>query len=162
MNLDSTKTQIILAAVGAAGVTVDHPEFNDRLAEAAARITAMLSEASPVSRAIDQVAASRCFVAVIAGIRREESSTRAVVELHTRPTELHPDGIEAARSERTDHPSGLAMARRLQGLRGHKVMLWIESESIGGGSRSVRVIRHVEDLGVEKAEPVETHMREAS
>lgn len=143
-----TKTQIILAATASAGPVSD-PDWTLHVTEAATRITAMLSDTSDVSQAIAQIEAAKVFPAVVESVKREESSTRALVTLKTRPSEHHPDGLEQARTARTDTRLGLAMAKRLTALRGHRVMLWVEVEPIGNGTRKVRVIRHVEDLGAE-------------
>ena len=43
------------------------------------------------------------------------------------------------------------MARRLTMLVGHRVLLWVEVAVMNGGAGKVRVIRHVEDLGVDAA-----------
>jgi hypothetical protein len=42
---------------------------------------------------------SKVFTAVIAVVVREESSTRGLVTLRTRPKQFHPDGIEQARTD---------------------------------------------------------------
>lgn len=150
------RTQIILASVASTGPVGDDPtDWQVRVAETAARITAMCSESSPVSVAVEGVERSKVFTAVVEAVRKEQSSTRAVVTLKTRPSQFHPDGLEEARSERTDNPVGLAMARRLVSLRGHRVALWVEVESTSSGSSKVRVVRHVEDLGPANAEAPE-------
>jgi hypothetical protein len=43
------------------------------------------------------------------------------------------------------------MAKRLVKLVGHRVLLWVEVEPIANGARKSRVIRHVEDLGIDPA-----------
>jgi hypothetical protein len=69
---------------------------------------------------------------------KERSSTRGLVTLRARPSQFHPDGIEHARTERTDGPEGLPMARTLRGLTGHRVALWIEEQTTGNGAWKVR------------------------
>lgn len=142
-----TRTQIIIAAIGAAGNNDDG--FQSRVAENAAAFTAMLSETSTINKIISGVANSKVFSATLFGIKKEQSSTRGKATLKTKPSKFHEDGIEEARTERTDTAIGLAMARRLRGLVGHRVLLWVEVEEINGGASKVRVIRHVEDLGVD-------------
>ena len=100
-----------------------------------------------MSRLIDAVHGSKVFTAVITGVAKEHSSTRGLVTLRTRPSQFHPDGVEQARTERTDSPDGLLMARTLRGLTGHRVALWIEEQTTGDGARKVRIIQHVKDLG---------------
>jgi hypothetical protein len=154
----TTRTVIILAAVSAVGPRGDVADWDFEVAKAAVHITAMLGETSTVSRAVAQVEASTPFPATILSVEPEKSSKRALVTLRTRPSEHHPDGIEPARSERYDGPFGKDMARRLRALIGHRVIVWVEREAMSNGTRKVRVIRHVEDQGIDpnagQAQPV--------
>jgi len=155
---EADRRQVILAAVAATGPDDGTDErgltWPQRVAETAGRITAMLDAHSEVSRAIGRLEMAKVFVATITDVRREASSTRALVTLKTKVSDRHPDGLETARSERTDDPLGLAMARRLTALRGHRVMLWVELQQMqGNADRRVRIIRHVEDLGVDASMP---------
>lgn len=144
-----TRTQIVLAAVAATGPEVEGGDWSSSVAQMAARITAMCSERSEVARVIDQVADAKVFPGTVLSVVREKSSTRGLVTLRTRPSEHHPDGTEPVRTERTDTTLGLAMAKRLTALVGHKVMVWVEVEQIPNSTRKSRVVRHVEDLGVD-------------
>jgi hypothetical protein len=148
---DALRTQIVLAAVSAAGPAdpADTAGWQARVADMAAAITAACQPGSQISKVVEQVAASKTFVATVVKVTREPSSTRGIVTLRTTPNEHHPDGIETARTERTDNPIGRSMARRLVKLVGHRVLLWVEVETIGNGSRKSRVIRHVEDMGID-------------
>jgi len=152
---ETERRAVILAAVQAAGLD-DGPDdrgltWPQRVAETAGRITAMLDPHSDVQRAIGHLEMAKVFPAVIEKVEKEASSTRALITLRTKVSERHPDGRETARSERTDDPLGMAMARKLTALRSHKVMLWVELEAMGGSAdRRVRVIRHVEDLGLDE------------
>lgn len=149
---DSDRQAIVLTAVGAAGPS-STPDWEVQVATAAARITAMFSGGSMVSRAIEQVDASTPFVATIVAVELERSSRRAVVTLRTKPGPHRPDGLEHARTERYDHPLGKAMARQARSLVGHHVVVWIEREATADGSRKVRVLRHLEDRGVDASVP---------
>jgi|GEM_PF-1324738 len=147
VNGDAIRARAIPAAVTAAGPAgTDLTEWQARVTDFAARITAMAMDGSDIARVIDGVAGSKRVSGTITAVAREESSTRAVATLQCKPSSWHPDGIEVARTERTDWPTGLAMARRLQDLVGHRVLLWIEVQSHGDGKK-FRVIRHVEALG---------------
>jgi hypothetical protein len=139
------KRQVILAAITAAGPIDD--TWHERVKDAARRITVMLADDSPVARTIDQIGASTAFTGVITSVTREASSTRAIVTLRTKATPRNLSGEESLRTERTDSPDGLAMARRLRALKGHRVLIWKEVESVRGGDVKVRMVRHVEDLG---------------
>ena len=163
MTIDpAVRTQIVLGAVNAATARLvamtaqaaGDREALDRLpdlealtSQCAAEITAAVDPKSSLSRLIDAVHGSKVFTAVITEVVKEQSSTRGLVTLRARPSQFHPDGIEQARTERTDGPEGLLMARTLRGLTGHRVALWIEEQTTGNGARKVRVIQHVKDLG---------------
>ena len=163
MTMDPTlRAQIVLGAVNAAtaklvaltaqaaGDTAESdrlPDLEALIAQSAAEITAAVDPKSTLSRLIDAVHGSKVFTAVITQVVKEQSSTRGLVTLRARPSQFHPDGIEQARTERTDSPEGLLMARTLRALTGHRVALWIEEQTTGDGARKVRVIQHVKDLG---------------
>jgi hypothetical protein len=144
------RLQIVTAAVAAVGaVGDDQAGWQGRVDEMIARLTAMCAETSPAARLIEQVERSKTFTATIVGGKIERSSTRVVVTLKTRPSERNPEGIEEARTERTDTPAGKAMSQRLRCLKGHRVVIWVEVEQIPGSDRRVRVVRHVEDMGAD-------------
>jgi len=141
--------QIVLAAVSATGpMGNDQNDWMVSIQDMAARITAMCTPNSSVAKVIQGVANSKVFTGVVLGIVKEDSSTRGVVTIRGRPSKFHEDGIETARTERTDSPVGLAMAKRIRRLVGHRIVLWVEVEQIRDGSSKTRVIRHVEDLGM--------------
>jgi len=147
------RQQIVLAAVAMTpntGEDTGGPSWPQQVAANATRIAALLGERSEPMAAIERIEASKVFCAEIVSVTKEQSSTRALVELATRPSDRHPDGRETARSPRTDRADGLALARQLTRLRGRRVKLWVEVEPIGG-DRTVRVIRHVEPLDTEEA-----------
>jgi hypothetical protein len=145
------RLQIITAAVAAVGaVGEDQAAWQGRVDEMIARLTAMCAETSPAARLIEQVERSKTFTATIVGGKIETSSTRVVVKLKTRPSERNPEGVEEARTERTDTPAGRAMSQRLRALKGHRVAIWVEVEPIPGSDKKVRVVRHAEDLGLDR------------
>ena len=145
----SEKNQIVIAALNAAGpVGEDADEWNIRLLELAGQFTAMLSPTSAISKVIESVSASKVFTGVVLEIKKEASSTRGLITLKTRVSEHSPDGTEQVRTERTDSPFGLSMARRVRALIGHRVVVWVEVQTMSNGSSNkVRVITHIEDLG---------------
>lgn len=145
----NTRTNIITAAVNAAGpVGDDRAAWNAKVTENAVAISVMLTETSSVNKAIDQIAACKVFPASVVEIVKEQRSTRGVVTLKTKPSTHAPDGIETARTDRTDNAQGQAMAKKIRSLVGNRVLLWVELEVMANGNK-VRVIRHVEDLGVD-------------
>ena len=89
---------------------------------------------------VDGIGVAKRFTATVLAVTREQSSTRALVRLRTSPWQFHADGLEGE-MERPEWPSGLAMARRLNSLVGHRELLWVEVAVMNGGAGKVRVIR---------------------
>jgi hypothetical protein len=144
------QAQIVLAAVSAVGPTTEAPDetWSAQVARKSAEIYLLAyGDRSPAVRAINGVRNAKVFTGTILDVSKEATSTRGIVKLKTRPTSFHPDGIETARTERTDEPSGRVMARALRAVTGHRVVIWVEVEDINGGSGKVRMVRHFEDLG---------------
>ena len=143
---EATRTQVILAAVGSAGpVGDDKAEWNQRVTDQAVTIAVMLGESSSVTKALEAFErAGKPFPVTILGGRTEHSSTRVIVLFRNKDGEN-----EEIRTDRTDGPEGTAMSNIVRALVGHKVLLWKEVETYNGGQGKVRVIRHVEDLGVD-------------
>ena len=160
-----TRTAIIAAGFATAG-PVDgtdpdaRAEHRARAVQAITEITvAATDEKSWANRAIDQVAGPdvKIFTGTVLKVTREDATTRGIVHLRTRVhREYAPDGVEQVRTERTDDPVGLAIARKIRSLKGHRVLLWVEIETFtpktGGPARKSRVVRHVEDLGLADAD----------
>lgn len=151
---DATRAQIVVAAVTVAGpVGDDLLAWQVGVAEQAARIVAMTSSEHTISKMIEGTAAAKVFTGTVLRVEKEASSTRGLVTLKTRVhAEFAPDGTEKVRTDRTDNPYGLSMARRMRSLIGHRVTVWVENEKMASGSgKTTRVLRHVEDLGVEES-----------
>lgn len=148
--------EIVLAGICAAGPIREGESDSDyqaRVADQTVKVHLMTSETSSVRRRLNQVMEAKVFPAVVTKVVKEKSSTRGKISLKTKPSKWHPDGIETARTERTDNPEGLAMAKRMSELKGHRVLLWVEVEEFEGGK--VRIIRYVEDLGEAREEESE-------
>lgn len=135
---------------------VDEAAYQSAVRENAIAIAVMASENGPIGKALDQLANSRPFIATIAAVEKEQSSTRAFITLHTGTERSSkgpggrelPAGYEGIRTERTDNPVGRSLAIKARNLIGHRVTVWIENEALANGSgQTVRVLRHVEDLG---------------
>jgi hypothetical protein len=90
----------------------------------------------------------KSFLGTVVSITKEQSSTRGVVVLHT-GTDRDPNGNETVRTDRTDDPDGLMMARKVRALRGHKVLVYVELEPSKDGQRKFRVLRHIVDKGID-------------
>lgn len=150
---DSTRTQLILSAVGMTGPVGDDPsQWQADVKRNLSSLVAMTAPQSVYSRQIEEVSAAKVFAATVLDVKKEGSSTRGVATLQGRPSKYAEDGVEQVRTDRTDTPEGLAMARTLRGLKGHRVMLWVYLEEFQGksGHGKVRVVKHVEDLGEDR------------
>lgn len=103
-----------------------------------------------MDKAKDQLGKCKVFTGIVRDVKKEQSSTRGLITLYTgtdRAKDGVPEGCETLRTERTDNPEGLAMAKKVKGLIDHKVTVWVEVEEYGNGSGKVRVLRHVESRG---------------
>lgn len=166
------RTQIILAAINATPaydegltnrkgeeVANAHERWEAEVAHKARSIFGMVGEKSRIGRSLavmesagdPQDKNAKVFAGSVLNITREERSTRGLVTFRTAVSKFSPDGIETARTDRTDTAEGLIMANRFRGLLGHRVLVFIEMEAINDGATKVRTIRHVEDLGVDPA-----------
>ena len=95
----------------------------------------------------------KVFVGTIVRVKKEETSKRGLIYLHT-GTEQVVDGLplgqELVRTERTDTADGRALARSAQLLLGHRVVVYIENQKMKNNpNRSVRVLKHIEDKGID-------------
>lgn len=163
--MSDTTTQIILAAVTASGAanTYETPgAYSAAVEQNAISIAAMLGEGSRIRKAVEAMSQRKPFVGTIVSIKREERSTRGVITLNTGQGNFAfkdaitgqelPAGFEQVRTERTDDPAGLAMAQKAQALVGHRVLVYVETETFANGTKKVKVLRHLEDLGVEEGQ----------
>lgn len=148
---DDVRVPLIAAAAAAAGDSTS-PDWAAKVAENAVSLFTMADPSSTVSKRLDRVASAKKFVATITSVEVEESSTRGVVGLKTKPSDFNPDGVEHARTERTDSPDGAAIVSKLQGMVGHRVLAYVAIDDIGKGpsARKMRVLVHVEDLGPDR------------
>lgn len=153
----SPHKDIIVAAVNAAGPipknedgSLDKYKWNQNVSTAAVDIAVLTSPHSPIAKRLAMLETCKKFVATIQGVRKEKTSTRGLVVVKAKPTARTPDGIEMARTERTDsNPETAAFANRLKTLEGHRVLMWIDMQDMRNGDK-VRVLQHVEDLGLDE------------
>lgn len=152
------RTQVILAAVNAAGTAGD-PGWMQRVTDLSKQILLMLRPESRINKSLDILESCKVFTGSVLSVRREVSSTRGIVTVFTGTTKADlkdaitkqplPTGCEQIRTERTDDESGLAMARMARELIGHRVVLFVELEPVAGSTdRKVRVLRHIEAIGL--------------
>lgn len=151
----NTRTSIVAAAVTAAGPVsnyADQSAWSNAVHEHAVGIAVMASETSQIARTLTSIENAKVFPGTVMQIRKERSSTRGLITLHTgtdRTREGVPEGCEQVRTERTDNALGLAMAQKFKSLIGHRVLVWVEVEEYNNGQGKVRVVKHVEPLGVD-------------
>jgi hypothetical protein len=137
---------------GAETQVEDPTPYNARVSQRAIEIYLLAyGDRSPAVKALNGVTGpdTKVFTASVLDVVKEQSSTRGLVTLKTKVTDRNPDGTEKVRTERTDDPMGLAMARKLKAVIGHRVVVFVEVEPIPNHPQGhkVRVIRHFEDLG---------------
>ncbi len=144
---------IKLAAIGAAG-SVSDPEFEANVVMAIEKIVPMFAQGSEVDNTINRLVKAKVFTGHVVGIQKESSSTRGVVKLYTGTSKSHKNcepGFEQVRTDRTDTPSGLAMARKIRNLIGHRILIRVFVDQFvnkTGDNVKVRVVVGVEDLGI--------------
>ncbi|MEJ7648609.1 MAG: hypothetical protein WKF57_06080 [Nakamurella sp.] len=163
--MDNTaRTMIIAAAHAVAGPIAADADPAVAVKEQRARVIEAITDLailadddeSWANKAINSVVGENVkrFSGVVVSVDKEKATTRGIVSLKTKVhPEYAPDGIEQVRTERTDDPVGLAMAKRLRSLVGHKVLLRVEMEQFvnkAGSARKSRVVRHVQDLGIDE------------
>lgn len=102
----------------------------------------------------EQIAKAKTFIGTVTDVKKEQSSTRGVITLFTNTEQARdglPAGHEQVRTDRTDSGvAGKALALKARSLIGHRVLVHVEIEEYQGknGPGKVRVLRHLEDLGV--------------
>lgn len=132
---------------------VDKPISREAAVNRATReLTAELSEGSALWKTIDRMEGAKKFVGTVTRVTREKSSTRGIVELYTgtdRETQGVDLGYEKVRTDRTDSDSGLMVASEAKSLIGHRVLVYMVLEETSRGNTKVRVLVHLNDLGVD-------------
>lgn len=134
--------ELLAAAVTACGEGATDADIVDQLI----RFSLMLEDDSPVAKRVHRVMTAQRFVADLVAVNKEESSTRAILTVRTEPSKRYPEGLEPIRTDRTDNPDGLRMARQAKSLIGHRVLVFKQMEDAGPDTK-VRVVVHLIDLG---------------
>ena len=158
---ENNRSDIILAAINAVGQVESGKDWEAEVTLKAIEIAVLTGEKSNVGKAVDVVLHpdTKIFKGTIVEVEKEASSTRGLVTLNT-GTEREskhgitkavlPAGLEQVRTDRTDNALGKAIALRARSLKFHQVLVWVEIETMANGNKS-RVLRHVQDLGVDPA-----------
>lgn len=138
----------------------DSLAYDQQLKANAREIKIMLGDRSRISEQLDQLDkildpsndGGKVFPGTITGIATEERTKRAIVTVYTgteRETSGVPAGHEQVRTDFTTNPDGRSIARAAQLLIGHRVYLYVELEAMKSGTGKARVLRHIEDSGVD-------------
>ncbi|HLS03053.1 MAG TPA: hypothetical protein VK054_13935 [Beutenbergiaceae bacterium] len=149
-----TASDLILAALSsspAQGEEESTEDYHVRVSEQLFQIAMLAGDYSPLTKLAKILTKEsendvKIFTGVIHSVKLEKSSTRVVVYLES----TNEDGTrEHMRTERTDNPLGLAVARKARSLKGRRVLLFVEMEpyTSGRNARKIRVLRQLHDLG---------------
>lgn len=154
-----TREAIVTAAVAAAGPMNSHLDENGNpdlgiwraaVEAAVGPVYALLDEKSSIMRTVDSIAGAKKFVSVITKVEKHEASTRGVI--HLAPKENGDEERPVRTPITKDNDAARMLAKRCQSLVGHRVVLFVALEQFGSEGHSMRVLRHVEDLGVDGAD----------
>lgn len=158
------RTQIILAAISAAGMRDD--KWYARVVSNARDIALLTSEKSDLAKLVDGLVSDdvKVFPGTIIQVKKEPKSTRGVVYLHTGTDHVIggtkrvpqdpftkapvPEGIEFMRTDRTDSEVGRSLAVQCKTLIGHKVLVHMKMEVMDNGNK-VRTLVGVVDQGLD-------------
>lgn len=144
---------------------IDVGAWKAKVTEIALDLIGLTDERSDLSKALATIEGAadksskqyKAFTGVVLRAEPERSSKRGVITLDTGTTLTDlkdsinggnlPAGQEQIRTERTDNPSGRAMANKMRSLIGRKVLVYVEIETIKNSTKTARVLRHVIDQG---------------
>lgn len=149
-----TRQSLILGAVSMAGpVGEDSLAWESTVMKNVKRLTGMMSEYSPVGKVITMLEESKKFPATVLYLGKEPKTNRGFVVLKTKPSDQNPEGIETARTEIVDWAGkageSYEFAKHVRSLTGHRVFVYIEMQEAKTSGRKVRILQHIEDLGVD-------------
>lgn len=149
---EETKQNLILGAVNMTGpVGENQILWESTVKENVKRLTGMMSEYSPVGKVITMLEEAKKFPATVLYLGKEAKTNRGFVVLKTKPSDQNPEGIETARTEIVDWESKTGesydFAKKVRGLTGHRVFVYIEMQEAKASGRKVRILQHIEDLG---------------
>lgn len=157
---ESNRNDIILAAINAVGKPDEGKDWEAEVTMKAIEIAVLTGENSNVAKAVDVIATCKVFKGTVVEVEKEQSSTRGIITLdtgtereqkHSITKTVLPAGQEQIRTDRTDGALGKALAIKARGLKFHSVLVWVEVETVPGKDFKVRVLRHIQDLGIDPA-----------
>jgi hypothetical protein len=159
---ESNRNDIILAAINAVGQVPEGKDWEAEVTLKAIEIAVLTGEKSNVGKAVDVVLdpETKVFKGTVVEVEKEQSSTRGIITLdtgnsreakHSITKQPLPAGQEQIRTDRTDGALGKALAIKARNLKFHSVLVWVEVEAVPGKDFKVRVLRHIQDLGIDPA-----------
>lgn len=140
---------IVLAAIGAAGSAgSDLRAWQRRVTALVPAIGVMLAESKYGPVEIAQAASNATgFAGEFVEYEMEESSSRAIITIRTKPSKDYPEGLEPLRTYPTWSDYGYQQVRRVKELaKGDRLFVYKIMEKMGEG-REVRVLAHFEVIG---------------
>lgn len=149
------RLSLVAAAATAVGPVEDQTEWAEKVRERAVDLYLMSRDRGVVGRALEQLDASRTYVATVLGGKVEKHALesggelrRGLVRLKVATSKYNKDGIEEIRTELLSTPEGAALWARIRGMVGHRVLVYAQTEE--KDARKVKTLRHVEDLGEDR------------
>ena len=157
-------TAAAATAVGPIGAR-EKAQWQAEVLQAALALHQLASPRGPIGKYLDGIARvedhvanqrpklGKIFVATVHESRREERTGRALITLTSYNDKTGEWKQEVCRTDFLSNSDGLGLrlAKMARDLVGHKVRVWIELEPKQDGSgESVRMLRHLEDLGIDK------------
>lgn len=149
------RLSLIAAAATSVGPVEDQAEWAEKVRERTMDLFLMSRDRSPVGKALEQLDASRTYVATVLGGRVEKHALdgggelrRGLVKLKVATSKYNADGVEEIRTELLSTSEGAALWAKIRGLVGHRVLVYAQTEE--KDARKVKTLRHVEDLGEDR------------
>ena len=151
--------------VGPAGDR-DPADWQAAMLDTAVALYAMASANGVVGKYLDGIARvedaaankrtkeGKIFTATVRSSDKEQATGRALIVLTNFDEATKKWKDENVRTDFLSNEDGLGkrLAKMARSLEGHKVKVWVELEPMNNGSgQSVRMLRHIEDLGANTA-----------
>lgn len=146
---DEQVSQVVALAVGAAGEAgSDMAAWRERVLNLVQQIGLMVQPSSAAGQlAALALGAKPIYDVEYLGYDYEESSTRCVMKIKTRPSKWYKDGIEPLRTQRTTSALGRRQKAQLDAIPvGSRVLVFKGDERIDDDGTTVRVLVDIQVL----------------
>lgn len=145
------RQNIILAAVNMTGPVGDADDWDIKLKQNAKKVASLLSEQSPVNKALDAVEGADKFVGTLVYVGKEAKTGRGIAIIKSNPTDRNPSGLEGIRTEIADWEGqtgeAFAFAKSLKGQLGHRFVFFKEMQAGKDPNKKFRCLIHAESIG---------------